>query len=218
VSGPGPSRRSDVAAISGLLAAATGGGALVAWISVIVTRLATPADGRAFTLLETTRGSPLARGVKVLAAVGPPLAVLFVIGLVLTLAARRRWRVAAVIVVGYPLAALADHVAKAIAVRPRPPSMLIAAAGYSFPSAEAALSIGLVPIALAIAGLVGRRTGIAVIGVALLLIPAIGALMIAVRVHYLTDVIAGWGLGTVVFALTAAGALAIESRRPGGSA
>jgi hypothetical protein len=216
VTGRGLSHRSRSAAILGLVALAAAGGGLLAWTAAVVPHPATTADRRAFTLLATTPGSPLARAVKLLAGIGPPLAVLFVIGLIALLARQRRWRLAAVIVAGYPLTALADHVAKALAVRPRPPGMLIAASGYSFPSAEAALSIGLIPIGIAVAGLIGRRSATLVaVGLALLMLPAIGALMIAVRVHYLTDVIAGWGLGTAVFALTAAAALVIGSRAPG---
>jgi undecaprenyl-diphosphatase len=215
VSRPTPSRRSPAAAIGALVAAACAGGGLLAVIWSVGSGPPTRADRRAFAILGTTPGSPVARTVKLLAAAGPALAILFVAGLVVLLAIRRRWSVAAVIVVGYPLAAVADHIAKAVDARPRPPGMLIAAAGYSFPSAEAALSIGLLPIGLAVAGLIGRRAGTLTIGVALLLIPTIGALMIAVRVHYLTDVLAGWGLGTVAFALSGAAALAIGRSQSG---
>jgi undecaprenyl-diphosphatase len=87
------------------------------------------------------------------------------------------------------------------------------ATGYSFPSAEAALSIGLVAIALALAGIAGPRTGRAALAAAALLILSLGALLISVRVHYLTDVLAGWALGTIVFALFGAVVLALD-RRP----
>jgi membrane-associated phospholipid phosphatase len=201
-------------AVVGLVAlAAVAGGAFAVAVAVVPTP-PTRLDSRAFDLLATTRGSSLARGVKLLAEVGPPLAALFVFGLVLGLALARRWDTAGMIVVGFPLVAIADRLAKTAVVRPRPAGMLIAAGGYSFPSAEAALSIGLLPIALAITGLIGRRrAGTAGAGAALLMIPVIGVLMISVRVHYATDVLAGWALGVAVFALTGAGLLLLGSRR-----
>jgi len=170
-------------------------------------------DRRAFGLLETTRGSFVARSVKLLAELGPPLAVLFVVALLVILGMRRRWAAGSVLAAGYPLVVVVVHLAKAADTRPRPSGLLIRAGGYSFPSAQAALSIGLLAIAVAITSMAGRRAGRVVIGVAVLLIPLIGALLISVRVHYLTDVLAGWGLGAAVFALLGAASLAIGAAR-----
>ncbi|HEY5197225.1 MAG TPA: phosphatase PAP2 family protein [Solirubrobacteraceae bacterium] len=206
-------RRSRATAIGGLLAGACAGGALLALIWVAVRRPTPGVDRRAFDLLATTRGSLLARAVKLLADLGPPLAALFVLLLLAVLAIRRRWLDAAVIVVGYPLVAVADHIAKAADARPRPPGSLIVAGGYSFPSAEAALSVGLLVIAIVIARLIGHPAGRVLIWAAGLLIVLIGALLISVRVHYLTDVLAGWALGAAGFALAGAGALALDELR-----
>lgn len=209
-------RGSRSVGIPGLLATAAAGGALFASMWAAISHAPLEVDRRAFDLLATTRGSALARGVELLALVGPPFAGLFVLLLLVLLAARRRWLVAEVIVAGYPLVAIAVHVAKSTEARPRPRHSLIEAGGYSFPSAQAALSIGLLAIAVAIAGMVGRRAGMVVIAAAGLLIALIGALMVAVRVHYLTDVLAGWGLGIAVFALTVAAAIALDAPRDRG--
>lgn len=128
--------------------------------------------------------------------------------LIALLARRRRWLGAAGIVGGYLLVALAAHLAKAAEQRPRPAGALIAAGGYSFPSTESALAIGLIAMAIVAAGLTDHRARrIEVIGAAGLLTGAIGTLLISIRVHYLTDVLAGWAMGAAVFAACGLAAL-----------
>lgn len=202
-------------AIAGLGALAAVAGGLLAAAVDVVPDSPTRLDLRAFDLLATTPGSVVARLVKLLAAVGPPVAALLLLGLLAVLARRCRWADVLVIVVGYPAVLLADHLAKAAVARPRPTHTLIMAGGYSFPSAEAALSTGLVVVAVGLAGLLGRRVAAPAITAAILLIGIVGGLLISVRVHYVTDVLAGWALGTLVFAATAAAALALRGARPG---
>jgi membrane-associated phospholipid phosphatase len=202
------------AAFALFVGAAVAGG-LFALTVAVVPKMPTRLDVRAFDLLATTPGSVVARAVKLLAAVGPATAALGLVGTVAALVRRRRWTDAVVIVVGYPAVLVADHLAKAAVARPRPSGMLIVAGGFSFPSAEAALSVGLVVIAVALAGILGRRAAPAAIAAAILLIGLVGGLLVAVRVHYVTDVLAGWALGALVFAATAAVAVALSARLAG---
>jgi undecaprenyl-diphosphatase len=115
---------------------------------------------------------------------------------------RRRWGDAALIVGGPLLIWVAVHVVKDIEQRRRPPGPLTPASGYSFPSSAAALSITAIAVGLALAHLAsGRsRAGRAAIAAGVALSAGTGILMVAIRVHYLTDVIGGWGLGIAVFA------------------
>jgi len=78
---------------------------------------------------------------------------------------------------------------------------LLPAGGFSFPSSISAVCVGLIAIAILLAHLTSNRTRRAVvIAGGCLLTAAVGLLFVALRVHYLTDVIAGWALGVVAFA------------------
>jgi len=115
---------------------------------------------------------------------------------------------------GYLLVALLAHLGKAAEQRPRPAGALIDAGGYSFPSTESALAVGLIAIAVVAAGPTKHRARrIGVIAAAGLLTGVIGTLLVSIRVHYLTDVLAGWAMGATVFAACGLTALAIESRQ-----
>lgn len=133
--------------------------------------------------------------------------------LIALLARRRRWLAATGILGGYLLVALATHLAKGAEQRPRPAGALIDAGGYSFPSTESALAIGLIAMAIVATDLTDHRARrIEVIGAAGLLVGVIGPLLVSIRVHYLTDVLAGWAMGTVLFAACGLAAVAVQSR------
>jgi undecaprenyl-diphosphatase len=118
------------------------------------------------------------------------------------LAKERRWADAAAIVGGALLVDLTSLIAKDIEQRPRPAQPLTAASGYSFPSTTSALSITAIAVAIAYAhGAAGHpERGRLAIAAGVTLSAGTGVLMVAIRVHYLTDVIAGWALGVLVFA------------------
>lgn len=92
--------------------------------------------------------------------------------------------------------------AKALADRPRPASMLVAAGSTSFPSGHAleatAGLLAMLSFALPMANRAAR--GVAVIAVAVAL-PAVGISRVALNVHYPSDVLAGWCLGYLYFLL-----------------
>jgi undecaprenyl-diphosphatase len=101
---------------------------------------------------------------------------------------------------------------KAIIGRARPPvaQMLVHAGGYAFPSGHATQAItvwGMLAV-LAVAGH-RPRTRALVLGTAGLVITLVGVSRIYLGVHWLTDVIGGYGLGATWLALL----LAARSRR-----
>jgi membrane-associated phospholipid phosphatase len=132
------------------------------------------------------------------------LLIVVVAAVVIHLLNRHRRVAAATVGVGYPLVLLIAEVLKAIARRPRPPYEVLHAGGFGFPSSDSALSVGFVAIAIVLARALDdarRRRSCYDAGVTLSLF--VGVLVIALRDHYLTDVIGGWGLGAATFSGTA---------------
>ncbi|BBZ73122.1 phosphatase PAP2 family protein [Mycobacterium paraseoulense] len=135
-------------------------------------------------------------------ALGPvPLRVL---GAVAALAAlvMRRVRAALLLLACAPLSGLVTVAAKALADRPRPSTMLVAAAETSFPSGHAlevtaALCAGL-SLALPAMSRLPRRVAVSAVALSVL---AAGASRVALNVHYPSDVLAGWSLGYLYFLL-----------------
>jgi len=98
---------------------------------------------------------------------------------------------------------IAVHVTKAATDRPRPPDPVVHASLSSFPSGHAAYSTIYVAVALLI------RKGTAVTAAAVALTFAIGASRVYLRVHWATDVLAGWALGAAIFGAAAAVGVAV---------
>ncbi|WP_297596283.1 phosphatase PAP2 family protein [Mycobacterium sp.] len=134
---------------------------------------------------------------------GPgPLAVLGIAATVFALAMRRLRAALVLLLACAPCNELVTAAAKAMADRPRPPTMLVAAASTSFPSGHAleatAGLLAMLSFVLPMANRAARR--IAVVAVALAL-PAVGISRVALNVHYPSDVLAGWSLGYLYFLL-----------------
>jgi undecaprenyl-diphosphatase len=113
-------------------------------------------------------------------------------------------------IAGSALVYLAVGLAKDGFERPRPGGALISAAGSSFPSGHAAYSTIWVAAAIALAWCipgVARRT--LLIAAALAVSVAVGLTRIYLRVHYWSDVAAGWGLGAGILGACAAAALTV---------
>ncbi|OBH22253.1 hypothetical protein A5692_07425 [Mycobacterium sp. E342] len=135
-------------------------------------------------------------------ALGPvPLRVL---GTVVAAAAliMRQVRAALLLLACAPLSGLATVLAKALADRPRPPTMLVAAAETSFPSGHAlevtAALCAALSLALPAMSRVVRGVAVAAVAVSVL---AAGISRVALNVHYPSDVLAGWSLGYLYFLL-----------------
>jgi len=105
-------------------------------------------------------------------------------------------------------------ITKSLEDRPRPPGGLSEAAGSSFPSGHAAHAIVFVAIAVGVAhafpSFVHRA---AVVLAAIALAGLIGISRIYLRVHYLSDVVGGWALGSAVFAACGMTALIVSFMR-----
>jgi membrane-associated phospholipid phosphatase len=133
---------------------------------------------------------------------------------VVALAMRRRPVEIAVLLVGFLLIYIAVHVTKAAVDRPRPPGPLANASLSSFPSGHAAYSTAYVAMAViasrVLRGITSR--GLLVM-VAVLLSVSIGLSRIYLRVHYWSDVAAGWGLGAGMFGLCAMIAMVVVYMR-----
>lgn len=175
----------------------------------------TGGDRAAFGVLAATPGSPVVGAMKVLSHVAPPLLAAIVVLASAVVALRRQWPTAAALLGGTIITYGAVHLAKSIEQRPRPHGELMHAGGFAFPSTAAALSIALVAVAIVL-----ERTPLAgggrgrLLGPASVAVAALGALLMSVRVHYLTDVLAGWGLGVAVFAGAGLAAIAVSALPP----
>ena len=115
---------------------------------------------------------------------------------------RRNVRAALLVVTCAPLNGLVTTGAKALANRPRPPTMLEYAPSTSFPSGHAleatAAWLALLTLLLPVLSASLRRVAIAVAAVVLVLV---GISRVALNVHYPSDVLAGWALGYLYFLL-----------------
>jgi len=113
----------------------------------------------------------------------------------------RQWRGCAVVLCGALSSQASAHIAKVAIVRPRPAHELVTAGGYSFPSTTSALGVSFVFLAIAVARLVPWRWKRAAIAAGAAVAVVLGMSLVALRVHYTTDVIAGWALGVLAFTL-----------------
>jgi undecaprenyl-diphosphatase len=114
---------------------------------------------------------------------------------------RRAFGEAAVIVAGLLLCLLSAHALKSMIARPRPVDEIVTAGGFSFPSTTSALGISITAIAIALSRLAPIRKRRPVILAGLTASFLLGLAFVALRVHYMSDVIAGWALGVLVFSL-----------------
>jgi membrane-associated phospholipid phosphatase len=127
------------------------------------------------------------------------------------LALRRRWMEVWALVVGMVLIILLVHGIKAWTDRPRPPDPVVSASGSSFPSGHAAYSTLYawlaITLALRVVPGITRRSLLIAAGIALTVL--IGLTRVYLRVHWLSDVSAGWALGISCFSAVAAAVLIV---------
>jgi membrane protein DedA with SNARE-associated domain/membrane-associated phospholipid phosphatase len=176
----------------------------------------TPGDETALDVFNDVRRAWLTDAAKALTQLGSGAVTLPLAGLAaVLLAVRRRWMEAAAVVVGMALIFLLAHGIKAWTDRPRPLDPVVSSTGSSFPSGHAAYSTLYVWIAITVAFRVvpgiTRRT--LLIGASIVLTALIGLTRGYLRVHWLSDVTAGWALGISCFAAVAIVALVIAHIR-----
>ena len=125
-----------------------------------------------------------------------------ILGLIVLALVRRRTRLALFLFVTVELSAVIAETAKQLGDRPRPATALVHAAFTSFPSGHAVGTMVVVLVAWAVLlpalGRVGRRWMVAAGSV---LVLSVGIGRVALNVHHLSDVVAGWALGYLYVAL-----------------
>ena len=120
----------------------------------------------------------------------------------------RAWQDILVLVTGSAGIYVTAQALKITVDRARPLEAVINAGGLSFPSTVAAYSISVVVAAIAISRVTlgrGQRVAALIFGCSLVFI--IGCTMVGFQVHYLTDVIAGWALGGMIFLICSIAAI-----------
>jgi membrane protein DedA with SNARE-associated domain/membrane-associated phospholipid phosphatase len=131
------------------------------------------------------------------------------------LAVRRKWMEFWALALGMTLTSALVPEIKTWTDRPRPPDPLVSVDGSAFPSghaAQATLYTWLaVTFALRVVPGITRRS--LVIAGGMLLTALIGLTRVYLRVHWLSDVSAGWALGVSCFSLVAAAVLVIAHIR-----
>jgi undecaprenyl-diphosphatase len=172
----------------------------------------TPGDEAAFDVVADLQAAWLTDVAKVVTAFGSGAATLAVAaGIAAWLAMRRHWSELVVLAVAMAILHVAVPVLKEAIDRPRPAGGLVDADGASFPSGHAAYSVIYAWLAVTIA--VRIRPGMAraslLIAVGIVVAAGIGLSRVYLRVHYLSDVSAGWGLGVSAFALCAIGVMLV---------
>ncbi|WP_235568057.1 phosphatase PAP2 family protein [Mycobacterium sp. Root135] len=124
------------------------------------------------------------------------------VGLIVHAFAKRRVRTAVFLIVCVETSALLTEVLKRLADRPRPETAMVDALSTSFPSGHA---LGTMAAVLALAAVYlssvrrSLRPWLVAAGVVVVLTVGIGR--VALNVHHLSDVVAGWAMGYVYFAV-----------------
>ena len=143
---------------------------------------------------------------------------LVALGTAVWLGVRRHWPELVVLVIGLIAVLFGTEIFKDAVDRPRPVGGLVDVSSSSYPSGHAAHSVVYAWIALTIAlrlrPAMSRASGLVFAGLALAV--AIGLSRVYLRVHYLSDVLGGWGFGAAVFALLSALAVVVSYFRQNG--
>jgi membrane protein DedA with SNARE-associated domain/membrane-associated phospholipid phosphatase len=137
---------------------------------------------------------------------------------VVFLLTRRRITEGVVLASGMVLTVIAVNVAKPLVDRVRPSDSLVSTEGSSFPSGHAAYSVAYVAIAIAVAYAFPRVLHRAVfVTAAIVLAAAIGLSRVYLRAHFLTDVVAGWGMAAALFSICGIVGLIVSAVRHNGA-
>jgi undecaprenyl-diphosphatase len=124
------------------------------------------------------------------------------LGLIVYALVRRRSRIALFLFLSVELSAVLTEVAKRLADRPRPVTAIVPALGTSFPSGHAVGSmVAVLALAAVLSPSVRRSRWPLAIVAAVLVVLLVGAGRVALNVHHPSDVLAGWALGYVYFAV-----------------
>lgn len=170
-----------------------------------------PLDDTAFDIADRTRQDSLVDAAKVISDLGSlPVVLALVLVVSVALIWKRRPLELFALAGGFGLVVLATHVAKAEIDRARPADGLVETMGSAYPSGHASYATAYIAMAvIATRVLPNFVSRTALVLVATALAAAIGGTRIYLHVHYLSDVIGGFGLGLAIFAGCAAVALVV---------
>jgi undecaprenyl-diphosphatase len=180
----------------------------------------TPGDRSAFELADHLRTAWVTDAAEIVTALGSPVVNLgLTVVAALLLAARRRWAEAAVLVAAVLIIYIGVAELKAVTDRPRPANPLVDAEGSGFPSGHAAHAVifGWLALTLTVRLRPGMAGGTALLVLGIALVALVGLSRVYLRVHYLSDVSAGWALGVAAFAACGAIAMIVTHLRQNAS-
>lgn len=161
--------------------------------------------------LRDAAGLDLARAVSTLGAFPLPATA---IALAAAWCVRaRRFAEALVLAGGFLLTWLAVTVTKEWVARPRPSIATYDAIGLSYPSGHAAHAVAWVAIAVILTRLSSRRTQITAVTAAIAVALLVGASRLYLGVHYLSDVLGGYGVAAMIYAVAGMTAMVVVRLR-----
>lgn len=201
-----------------LAIAAVGSFAFLANLLTLQDQTLVAGDAKAFEIVDDLRMDWLDDVAKVVTGLGALAVVGAAVALTtIFLLSRRRIMEAAALAAGMVLTYATVQVTKAAEGRPRPAGALVQTSGDSYPSAHAAYAVAWVAIAVVLTRtLPGLARTTAVIVAAVVLAALIGLTRVVLRAHYLSDVVGGWGVAAMLFALCGMAALVISHVRNNG--
>jgi membrane protein DedA with SNARE-associated domain/membrane-associated phospholipid phosphatase len=174
----------------------------------------TPLDRELLDVGDQMRSTMLADIAEIVSGFGSfPACAALVASTAVLLAVRRRPPEIVVLLLGFGLIYLGVHLTKAGIDRPRPAAPLSDSSGSSFPSGHAAYATAWTAAAVVITRRPGLVSVAALVTGAIALAAAVGLARIYLRVHYWSDVAAGWGLGVGIFGALAAIAMLVQHIR-----
>jgi membrane protein DedA with SNARE-associated domain/membrane-associated phospholipid phosphatase len=174
----------------------------------------TPLDRELLDMGDQLRSAVAVDIAKIVTAFGSlPACATVVAATAVLLATRRRPAEIVVLVAGLALIYIGVHLTKAGIDRPRPAAPLAESTQSSFPSGHAAYATAWIAAAVAFTRRLGLVGHAALVTGAIALAAAIGLSRIYLRVHYWSDVAAGWGLGVGIFGALAAIAMLVQHMR-----
>jgi membrane protein DedA with SNARE-associated domain/membrane-associated phospholipid phosphatase len=174
----------------------------------------TPLDRELLDLGDRMRWEMAVDIAKIVSGFGSfPVCAIVILATSILLAMRRGPAEILVLVGGFALIYLGVHLTKAGIDRPRPAAPLTESMQSSFPSGHAAYATAWIAAAAVFTRRLGLVSGAALVIGAIALAAAVGLTRIYLRVHYWSDVAAGWGLGVGVFATLAAIAMLVQHMR-----
>jgi membrane-associated phospholipid phosphatase len=159
-------------------------------------------DERVASFVDGHRTDTLTDLAKLVTDAGTSPAVLAIgaLACVLVVLWKRWYRAGVAAALAYVVASLVVHVLKPAFGRPRPPGHLVVvwAGGPSFPSTHATTTSALAAAVLLSAVWATRRQFLVAAAVLSVLVVFVGACMVYIGAHWVTDVLAGWALGLVI--------------------